>query len=561
MKTLKRIFGYTMALAVGFGVASCADENDWDVDGSHERLFGVANDGLNVTEGDTWAEVEFSGFRGPEYYIPEYYIIEVSTDSLTDDIGMGESAGSIVFGEDRSITTSPDTIRGLLGETKYYLRMKAMSTQQTESRWVYFDNGDGGTSFETLAEQIFNTPAAADQGDTYMRMTWTPGAEVTRLTVATPDGAIVQDIDLTQLPDAVANGEYMVEGLTQLTTYVFTIYNGDTRRGELTLTTMASMPDADFRYTLPSATTVLSQAIMDDIAAQALAQGADPTNYSVTIGIPAGMTLDFHGTDEETGDPTNVNIPDGMSVTFFGLAGGETPVLNMQKSLGIGGTHTYIRFQNVNFVDGGCQYFINQSAAATIGELTFDGCRTTDFERSLVRLQGSAAKTIQELNVNNCICTNMSHGDGYSVFYWRNKEGVVNNLNITNTTFDTFARNFIEVTGNDVPTAINISDCTFYNGPASGRYFIDANNTSGVTANLTRCIFALSPNPENCRGARNVTLTINEVFFTSDFAFTSNAFDPTSTLSDSSEEAFTDAANHDFTLEVRGIQAGDPRWY
>lgn len=119
MKTLKRIFGYTMALAVGFGVASCADENDWDVDGSHDRLFGVANDGLNVTEGDTWAEVEFSGFRGTEYYI-----IEVSTDSLTDDIGMGESAGSIVFGEDRSITTSPDTIRGLLGETKYYLRMK-----------------------------------------------------------------------------------------------------------------------------------------------------------------------------------------------------------------------------------------------------------------------------------------------------------------------------------------------------------------------------------------------------------------------------------------------------
>ena len=84
MKTLKRIFGYTMALAVGFGVASCADENDWDVDGSHDRLFGVANDGLNVTEGDTWAEVEFSGFRGTEYYI-----IEVSTDSLTDDIGMG----------------------------------------------------------------------------------------------------------------------------------------------------------------------------------------------------------------------------------------------------------------------------------------------------------------------------------------------------------------------------------------------------------------------------------------------------------------------------------------
>lgn len=556
MKTLKRIFGYTMALAVGFGVASCADENDWDVDGSHGRLFGVANDGLNVTEGDTWAEVEFSGFRGPEYYIPEYYIIEVSTDSLTDDIGMGESAGSIVFGEDRSITTSPDTIRGLLGETKYYLRMKAMSTQQTESRWVYFDNGDGGTSFETLAEQIFNTPAAADQGDTYMRMTWTPGAEVTRLTVATPDGAIVQDIDLTQLPDAVANGEYMVEGLTQLTTYVFTIYNGDTRRGELILTTMASMPDAEYKYTLSSAVTVFSQDLMDEIEAQALAQpGVDPANYSVTIGIPAGVTLDFHGTDVDTGDPTAVKIPDGMSVTFFGLAGGEAPVLNMTKSVDIGGTHAYIRFNNVQFIDTGCQYLINQSGAATISELTFESCTVSDFERCFVRLQNAGnAKSISNLNVNNCVVTNVAQG--YSMFLWKDNEGVVSNLNVTNSTFDTFTRSFAEITGNDTGTAVTVNDCTFYGGPDSGRYIVDANNTTGATVNLTRCIFANS----ECKGVRGATPVITEVYFTIDFSLTGNSFDPTATL-DGSADVFADPANHDFTLEVRGVQAGDPRWY
>ena len=188
MKTIRKIFSYTMGLAVALCAAACADENDWDVDSSFDRLFGVANDALDVNEGDTWAEVVFEGFRGTEYFV-----IEVSTDSLTDEMEMGASPNSIVYGEDQSITASPDTIRGLLGETKYFLRIKACSAATPDSKWVYFDNGDGGTSFTTLAEQIFNTPTAADMSDEYINLTWTPGAEVTHITVTTPDGTPVMD--------------------------------------------------------------------------------------------------------------------------------------------------------------------------------------------------------------------------------------------------------------------------------------------------------------------------------------------------------------------------------
>ena len=66
MKTIRKIFSYTMGLAVALCAAACADENDWDVDSSFDRLFGVANDALDVNEGDTWAEVVFEGFRGTE---------------------------------------------------------------------------------------------------------------------------------------------------------------------------------------------------------------------------------------------------------------------------------------------------------------------------------------------------------------------------------------------------------------------------------------------------------------------------------------------------------------
>lgn len=550
MKTIRKIFSYTMGLAVALCTAACADENDWDVDSSFDRLFGVANDALDVNEGDTWAEVVFEGFRGTEYFV-----IEVSTDSLTDEMEMGASPNSIVYGDDQSITSSPDTIRGLLGETKYFIRIKACSATTPDSKWVYFDNGDGGTSFTTLAEQIFNTPTAADMSDEYINLTWTPGAEVTHITVTTPDGTPVMD-DIILSDEAIANGEYKVENLTQLTTYVFTIYNGEKKRGQLELTTAASMPDADYQTTVPATATVLSQEIIDQASEEALAKpGIDPTNYSVTIGIPAGMTLDVHGTDEDTGDDTSITIPDGMSVTFFGLAGGEAPTLNATKSIDIGGTHAYIRFNNVSFTDGGCQYLINQSKAATVAELTFEGCRLTDFERSFVRLQGADnAKTIQNLNVNNCVVNNVAQG--YSMFLWKDNNGVVNNLNVTNSTFDVFTRSFAEITGNDTGTTINVSDCTFYGGPDSGRYIVDANGSTGVSVSITRCIFA---NAEG-KGIRNATSNITEVYFTSDFSFSGNSFDPTVQLSESSTDVFADPANHDFTIQVRNVEVGDPRW-
>ena len=319
------------------------------------------------------------------------------------------------------------------------------------------------------------------------------------------------------------------------------------------------MPDADYQTTVPATATVLSQEIIDLASEEALAKpGIDPTNYSVTIGIPAGMTLDVHGTDEDTGDDTSITIPDGMSVTFFGLAGGEAPTLNATKSIDIGGTHAYIRFNNVSFTDGGCQYLINQSKAATVAELTFEGCRLTDFERSFVRLQGADnAKTIQNLNVNNCVVNNVAQG--YSMFLWKDNNGVVNNLNVTNSTnstFDVFTRSFAEITGNDTGTTINVSDCTFYGGPDSGRYIVDANGSTGVSVSITRCIFANAGG----KGIRNATSNITEVYFTSDFSFSGNSFAPTVQLSESSTDVFADPANHDFTIQVRNVEVGDPRW-
>ena len=559
MKAIKKFFGIALMGLCALSVGSCADENDWDVESAFDRLFGVGEEDIDVTPGETTATVTFSSMTATEDTL--YFVIEVSTDSLYDDIPMG-GKNSIVFGQDKSIKNSPCELTGLQSNTRYFLRIKTMSDTKAESRWVYYNDG---SSFKTKTEQIFNPVETADRGDTSVRLTWSPaGTDVTHILVLGPDGSEVQRIDLT--PEAIAGGEYTVTGLNPSTTYTFQIYNGETIRGSLTVTTMASMPEADLKYSLPADVTVLSQDIIDQIAEEAKTKAADPTNYSVTIGISGGSQIDVNGTDPDTGDPTSITIPDGMSVTFFGMAGGDAPVLNMVKSLDIAGSHAYIRFDNVQLVDGGCQYFINQSDAATIGsDLTFSNCTIKDFERSLIRLQGSNTMTIGEVKIDNCVATNMSHGNGYSVLYWNKSNFTVNKVSITNTTFDTYQRSLIEI-GSSNTGEISISDCTIYNGPASGRYIIDGNGCPMLNVELNNTIFALSPEPDGsgktCNGIRGAAnTTVNNVYFTSDFILSGSAFEPTVQLEEDASEVFADPENGDFTIISKDVEnAGDPRW-
>lgn len=555
MKKIKNIFGIMIVAAIGLFATSCSDNNDWDVDSTLGRLFGVNNSSISISAGDTWAEVSFKALNSTQFnIIPEYYIIEVSTDSLYDDIPMGGTSGSIIYGEDGSIKTTTDTIRGLNGDTSYYLRIKGMASNIADSKWVYYDEGE---SFKTDAEQLFLT-SEVQRGDTYIDLVWTAGEEVTALAVKSSTDELLDSIILDD--NAIATGMYTVENLSPTTTYTFILYNGNVKRGSLTLATMASMPDADYSYTLDASVTRIDQTLLDEIADEAKTHSSDPNNYSVTIGINPGTTIDLYASDSDTGDDSDLSIPEGMSVTFFGLAGGTAPILNMKKSLDIAGKHSYIRFENVGLVDTGCQYFINESDEINIGEISFTECTFNDFERSLIRLQGSSAKSIDQVKLDNCVATNMSYGNGYSVFYWNNSAYTIGSLIITNTTFNTFARSFIEATGSNTGS-IQISDCTFYNGPASGRYFIDANNCPNTSISVSRSIFALSPDPTNCRGIRNTTSpVIDEVYFTNDFVLTSSAFTPTVELSYSSDELFLDPENGDFTIQQRDVTVGDPRW-
>lgn len=558
MKSIKNILGTASMMALALSATSCTDGNDWDVDGSLSRLFGLNGDKITVETAETSATVTFSAFTSKAVPSPEYYVFEVSKDSLYEGV---ENATIIKFGEDKTLTSSPVVLSGLDGDSKYYMRVKAMSSTSNESKWVYYKDG---SSFKTKAEQIFNNVEATDLFEDHVNLSWTPGADVTHITYAnTNDAENIQTINLTD--EEKAAGKYTLGGLNPTSTYTITIYKNDVKRGQLQVTTPAAMPAANFKYSLASDVTVISQDLIDEIAEKAKAAAGNETNYSATIGIPAGAKVALYGINDSDGGKTNVTIPDGMSVTFFGLAGGDAPTINLDKNFDIAGSHAFIKFQNVKLEENGAGYFINQSKACTVSEFTLENCEVSNLKTSFFRLQGSDAKSIGKLTLKNSIFTKLCAGYGFIHVDAGSGAGHVDNVEIDGCTFNSICvtgKVFIFCKKTDMQD-ITIKNSTFYNCNGNGQYFVDFNtDTFGPsTFTIENCIFGKSADEATNKNIRSKTpATVANSFRTTDFFKVIKGVNDTEF---SSTQLFKDPANGDFTIKAGTLKekAGDPRWY
>lgn len=558
MKSIKNILGTASMMALALSATSCTVGNDWDVDGSLSRLFGLNGDKITVETAETSATVTFSAFTSKAVPSPEYYVFEVSKDSLYEGV---ENANIIKFGEDKTLTSSPVVLSGLDGDSKYYMRVKAMSSTSNESKWVYYKDG---SSFKTKAEQIFNNVEATDLFEDHVNLSWTPGADVTHITYAnTNDAENIQTINLTD--EEKAAGKYTLGGLNPTSTYTITIYKNDVKRGQLQVTTPAAMPAANFKYSLANDVTVISQDLIDEIAEKAKAAAGNETNYSATIGIPAGAKVALYGINDSDGGKTNVTIPDGMSVTFFGLAGGDAPTINLDKNLDIAGSHAFIKFQNVKLEENGAGYFINQSKACTVSEFTLENCEVSNLKTSFFRLQGSDAKSIGKLTLKNSIFTKLCAGYGFIHIDAGSGKGHLDNVEIDGCTFNSICvtgKVFIFSKKTDMQD-ITIKNSTFYNCNGNGQYFVDFNvDTFGPsTFTIENCIFGKSADEATNKNIRSKTpATVANSFRTTDFFKVIKGVNDTEF---SSTQLFKDPANGDFTIKAGTLKekAGDPRWY
>ena len=549
MKTLNKILGIAMTGLLSMGMASCVDGNDWDTDDSHSRLFSIEADKITVETEDVSATVTFKTMQGVEHYI-----IEVSTDPLDDDTPMG-GENAIVYGEDGSITKSPVVLEGLAGDTPYYLRIKGTAEGMRDSKWSYYKDGE---TFKTKAEQIFLDPVASDRAESSLHVAWTHTPNVTNLVVQDGEGNELQNIELDAA--TIEAAEYTITGLVPSTNYTIIIMNGEAKRGTLNMSTTAAMPAGDYKTELPATITRISGDLLNSIVEDAKAATGKETNIAITIGLRPDMTYDVASISETDGTDANLAIPDGIAITFFGLSGGEAPTMKMLKSVDLAGSHAYVRFENVNITDGGCQYFINQSTNSSLGELSFKQCTFSNFERSLIRTQGSGAISIDNFIIDDCVLTNMSTGDGYSVIYFGTNTTNIGKVDIKNSTFDTSKKSFIEASKAPVTNGIFITNCTFYNNVASGKYFIDANGQN-TNLTMTNTILGKTLHESSSRGARTKgTMVFDNCLRASDCVYGSNDIKELPAGDLSSADIFKDPDKHDFTLKINKL-IGDPRWF
>lgn len=605
MKAIKYICGLGLSVVLsGMLFTSCTDANDWGVDTSFDRLFGTKQSSFTVTEGAVSAEVKWDATVNTEYYI-----IEVSTDSLYDDIPMG-AENSIVYGEDGSIIQSPYTITGLLGETTYYLRIKSMSKDK-QSNWVYLPD----YKFTTDKEQILNEPSETEITDEAVSLTWEAGLEVTHITY-TQDGTLVT-YELSDEEKAV--GKVTLMGLNPNTEYTITIYNGEVARGEIEVTTSMSVEvesevseisqhSAVFTWTegvgrltgyvllkgdiYPNDETQNALSAEEETACRIELNNLEPsTTYTVAImrdkvvrarkvfqtavGIPSDYTQVTLTSRDEWAGALNDNsgklaiiIPQGVTIDLTAntsfqteipaaitslILWGEEGEDNMQKptfktrGLSLSGDKSEVRFYNLNVESNGTSnYIFRQKGTGTIESLSFESCNVANAAGVFCE-RDNGSGTLRNLSFSDCVVTNIGN---YSVVYTTTNY-IVNKITMVNSTVNGCTGNMFRVAQTE-PYSLEITASTLYNASQALIRSDGYNSANIFTISNTLMGTVNTTTPNN-----NSSVTGTNVYTTSD-CYSVNWATKTEL---SATDLFEDPASGNFVVKAADYKAyGDPRW-
>lgn len=555
-------------------LTACTDGNDWSTDASKSRMFSVSSNDISIVRYMTELDITFPTVKGAEAYT-----LEISRDTLYDEIEEGATATSQVLRLTPAEVKDTIRIKDLKKDTRYYVRLRTTSSGKNPSKWSYYKDSKNRYYIKTKAEQLFSTakyfaqtvikPSDLFQDRVQLRWKKDAGSETAAVDhiVISNGNQQIADIPLSDTDKAsrlcVIN--YADYGLALNTTYNFKLYNGDDKRGDLNVTTPKELPAGTH--------------ILDTDAGETIESLISAATADIVIGIPATSA----DVDDPIDDAISVNaitIPDGVSVTLIGLPGGEPRCLSFVKPVNIAGNHNLIRFENVQINDGGCQYLVNQSTGFTIGSLEFYNVKIPSLARSLFRLNTSEQCTLDKLLLENIYVESQGSG-GYALLYANKSNYTIKEVYVNNSTLSNMVHSFIDFRNAKVES-INVNNVTFYNIIGSDKYFIDAQNTL-PTYNINNSVFAKTNN-SNAKGIRDVetekkdeegkslyfTYTFGTCYMTSDFVFKQDkaaekpewAGRPFYAGSNvpASTKIMKDPKNGDFTISDNTVEGGDPRW-
>ncbi|MDU1889972.1 MAG: DUF4957 domain-containing protein [Dysgonomonas sp.] len=517
MKKFKYIIGLgVVILLTTLTTVSCTDGNDWDVDSSYDRLFSVLGSSISLSADVNTAELKWTKTPGTEYYI-----IEVSQDTLYNDVAMG-SNGSMVYGEDKTITSSPFVITGLEDNTKYFLRVKAMSSAKPESEWSYPSENK---SFNTKAEQIFYALGDEDLEETRVTLRWPKGEMAT--TIVVNPGSITHPVTSTE----VSNGTVTIEGLVSETKYTAVLMNGSKVRGTLTFVTPLDLGDAIQVFPTDNLSELIANANDNDVFALM------PGEYAVSkLSIIKNISIKAAKSLNKPVLKTIISMEAGVSLELKDV---------ILDGAGIGK-------DGVN----GDQAIQFNTAGVDYGDISIVGCEIKNYLKGLLYL--NVAAVANSVTIDNCILSNIECNGGD---FFDCRAGTPKTVTFTNNTVykSVGARDLFRIDDKSsafagVAPTVLISNNTLVGVSNISTYrllYIRWKNNSVTLTNniITNTVGALKHN------STNLTSSDRNNYFdasTMSGADTGNktTFDP----------EFKNAANGDFTVGNSSVRVGDPRW-
>lgn len=456
--------------------------------------------------------------------------------SYTVEVYQGETAeGTPVFTQE-GINTDTYTVKaGLLGETVYYVQVKAVGEGIADSKWT-------GMKVTTDAEQIFKAVDAAEITHHSAIIRWIDGmmtnADAGNKVTVTPVSDASAALEYIVTNEDVTNGYVTIDGLTQDTEYQAVMKRGSVTRGTVNFKTRIDTGDM-----IP----------IDEGAnlAEKLAD-ANEGDAFVLLGSSYTLTEDFELTKSislTSIDPTNKPTISGGRFIF------NSDVASFSMS-------------NIIFdVENKYGNFL-EAKGGSLGSLTLEGCEIKNTNNNMI--YSNAAADFGTITVNNCIISNIGDG-GDGVFDIR--KGTLTKVFLTKSTITDVKRTFIRI---EVATEFNMENCTLYNVAT-----VDNTNNRGLfslakgkTLNVKNCLFygigLESPQigvnsgvwgrSDKMKATPNYA---NNYYFNCPNLWGNLYKDDHSSVATECDPQFADAANGDFTVQSQDLkdnQVGDPRW-
>lgn len=530
----KALFGAMMLLG-GASFTACTETNDWDVDPAYDRLFHSSK--VSVSPGEDQAEVTFK--KMPD---AEFYVIEISTDTLFDEVETTEH--SIYFGdkEDARITTSPYTMTGLEGSTKYYFRIKSCATNGKGSTWKYLDDTESNYSFTTKSEQIILDVVP---GSKTVKVSFKAGKQITEAQIVKDDEVLVSQ---PVTADEVAAGELTISGLNAKTSYTVQLLNGENVRGKMKFTTTEPFPDG---YE------VINVAAGDDVKDLL----ANATSDKVVVVFPQGM--EYTALNEEAQTST-IKVPENIkSVYFWGAAGESKATVKLKGVSFESSSMDVVRFYNLNLQYGANSdgYVLNQSGTFTLNSLEMEKCDVKDI-RGIFRFQSIVNSTVNAIKINDCVLTNIGT---YGIVNTKDQKSLtLGTVSITNSTLNTI--NSVLTNTSQANFSITLDHCTIWNCVPATKPYFDLQKQTGVTVACTNSLigayYDFKDAAQTVKGSSLKDIDATGTVYTSDFNWNSG-YEIGSQISETSAQLWANPAKTgaDFTVQNSSYKnLGDPRW-